>query len=770
MALGFALAIAADTTWVLAPSLRGSELFVTLVGVLFLAKQLLLAVGLVRLVPRDPNRSWADATLDGAIIAAGTAVGLWVFIGHALMHSGRFSDITIGTALSYVVVDLIVLAALGRLLFASGIRGRGAALLVSAVGLLLASDARYCITLAGTDPYRADTVSLLGWMVCAVLFGAAALHPSVHLAGQPGGAAFGGASAIRVAVFIVLAIVDPVISAAVEIISRRGPEVASLADDVIPALLVMVLSVLLVLRLGLLLRVVNNRAQALQQSLLRQEELRHQLTHRALHDPLTGLGNRSLLAERLDACVNAPTPRFALLLLDLDGFKDINDTLGHPAGDELLVEVARRLDEASRRAQPETVFGGGEHDQRGARRAQPETVFGGGEHDQRGARRAQPETVFGGGEHDQRGAEQGSVVRLGGDEFAILVPGATRRDAERLALAVLAAIREPYLLAGRQLYLTTSIGVLAGDGRRRAAGDALRDADLALYAAKAAGKNQVVIFEPALRKVRGERARLATGLRRALADDGLGLHFQPIIDLQTGGVHAVEALLRWSPPGRAPVSPGVFVPIAEETGLIVPIGGWVLDRALRQGREWYERYGVAMSVNVSALQLAAPDFADLVLDGLDRGDMPGEGLILELTESVLITQASGDDTGVQECLNRLRGRGVRIALDDFGTGYSSLSYLWQLPVDVLKIDRMFIGYLSVPEHVDSRRAAFLRAILEVGRSLELQTVAEGVETPEEARRLQEMGCRYVQGYLYAQPLPAVSMSEYLARPLRVHVA
>ncbi|OLB78093.1 MAG: hypothetical protein AUI14_14050 [Actinobacteria bacterium 13_2_20CM_2_71_6] len=703
MALGFALSAFADLVWIAAPALRDRALFLNLVGAFFLAKQLLLAAGLVRLVPRGAARAWPDATLDGAILAAGAAVGLWTFVGRAIVHSGRFGDMTIGTALAYIVVDLLVLATLARLLFVVGMPRGATPLLVCAVGALLVADGAYCVTLAGAHPTVPSAASMFGWMACCVLFGAAALHPSVPGIGRP--AASTGTSAVRVAVFVVFAVVDPVIGAVVEIFSRDGRERAW-ADHVMPALLVMVLSVLLVLRLGLLLRTVNNRAQALTQALRVQEELQAQLTHRALHDPLTGLGNRALLAERLAAAAGGT---FALLMLDLDGFKDINDTLGHPAGDELLVEVARRLRAA---------------------------------------------------------VSDGAVVRLGGDEFAILVPGADRATAGRIAETTLAAVRAPYLVAGRQLYLTTSIGVLAGEGGRRVPGDALRDTDLALYAAKAAGKNQVVIFDAALRRVRGERARLATGLRRALADDGLGLQFQPIVDLVSGGVHAVEALLRWTPPGRGPVSPGEFVPVAEETGLIVPIGGWVLDHALRQGRQWYERHEVAMSVNVSALQLSAPDFADRVLDSLHRSGMPGSGLILELTESVLITQATGTDRGVLACLSRLREHGVRVAVDDFGTGYSSLSYLWQLPVDVLKIDRMFTGYLSVPEQQESRRAAFLRAILDVGRSLQLQTIAEGVESPEEARRLRMMGCRYVQGYLFAAPLPAAAIGEYLARPLR----
>jgi diguanylate cyclase len=708
MALGIVISLGAGSVWVGAPGLRTAPAAVVALGALYLAKQVLLMVGLVRLVPRDPDRRFRDATLDGVIIATGTAVGLWTFVGQPLVHSGRIGQIATGTALAYAVIDLLVLAALARLFFAAGRPTRAAGLFVASVVTLLVADGSYCATLAITQTDVPAPLTTIGWLAAGVLFGAATLHPGLAEVGRP--TATSGTSTARIVTFVVLAVVDPVIGAVVQLLSHRQLDQRALTDNVVPALLLMALSVLLVLRLGLLLRAVNTRAEALADALRLHEELQEQLTQRALHDPLTGLGNRAMLADRLASGTGGP---FALLMLDLDGFKDINDTLGHPAGDELLVEVAARL---------------------------------------------------------RAVAPDGSVVRLGGDEFAILVPGADRDSATGLADAVLAAIRAPYLVAGRQLYLTTSIGVLAGDGRRRAAGDAMRDGDLALYAAKSAGKNQIVVFDAALRRARSERARVATGLRRALADNGLSMHYQPIVDLETGRVRAVEALLRWSPAGHPPVSPSEFVPVAEETGLIVPIGGWAMDRALRQGRGWYERHGVSISVNVSALQLSAPDFADRVLDSLSSNGIPGEGLMLELTESVLITQATGDHPSVNECLNRLRGHGIRIAVDDFGTGYSSLSYLWQLPVDILKIDRMFTGYLAAPEHSESRRTAFLRAILDVGRSLSLATVAEGVETPAEERRLRDMGCRYVQGFLFSPPLPALAVSEYLNRPLRAAVS
>jgi diguanylate cyclase (GGDEF)-like protein len=708
IALGFVLATASAGVLDFEPGLRARVPVALTVGGLFLAKQLLLIVGLIRLVPRDPDRRWSDATLDGIIIATGTAVGLWTFVGRPLIHTARFGELTIGAALTFAAMDVLIVGVLARFLFAAGRPVRASALFVAGIGALLAGDGGYCVTLTGAHPFRPSSGSLVCWLAAAVLVGAAALHPGLSEVGRPSPTA--GTSTARVITFVVLAVVDPVIGAAVELFSHRHLAAHPWTDNLVPALLLMALSVLLVLRLALLLRTVNSRAQALAGALRMQEELQERLTQRALHDPLTGLGNRALLADRLTAAAGQP---YALLMLDLDGFKDINDTLGHPAGDELLVEVAARLRAA---------------------------------------------------------APDGAVVRLGGDEFAILAPGADPAGATGLAQAVLAAVRAPYLVAGRQLYLTTSIGVVPANGRRNGPGDALRDGDLALYAAKAAGKNQIVVFDATLRRARTERARVATGLRRALADNGLSMQYQPIVDLQTGRVRAVEALLRWSPAGHGPISPSEFVPVAEETGLIVPIGGWALERALRQGRGWYERHQVAISVNVSALQLSAPDFADRVLDALDSNGIPGAGLMLELTESVLITQATGDDFGVNRCLNRLRRHGIRIAVDDFGTGYSSLSYLWQLPVDVLKIDRMFIGYLSAPEHSESRRTAFLRAILDVGRSLNLQTVAEGVETPAEERRLREMGCRYVQGFLFSPPLPALAVSEYLNRPLRAVAA
>jgi diguanylate cyclase (GGDEF)-like protein len=705
IAIGFVSAALADAAWTLAPALRSMEVFLGLLGVLFLAKHLLLTVGLILVVPRRSAQWRWDASLDGTIVSAGLAIGLWMFVAQPIVRSGQFGSVATATAMAYVLADLVVLAALARLVFVSSIRSAASALLAGSVGCLLLADGWYCITLSTDHPFTPSNASVLGWMACAVLLGAAALHPSVKDLGQPSRRALAGASKARMATFVVLALFGPVIAASVAVGGHSRRPWLTWVDDLVPAVLTTLLSVLLVLRLGLLLKVAHDRAGALQRSLRAQERLQHQLSYRALHDPLTGLGNRALLNERLDRWLVAPEPAFVLLMLDLDGFKDVNDNLGHPTGDQLLIEVAGRLSAVI--------------------------------------------------------TEADALVRLGGDEFAILLPWDDMDHAKRLARWVLDVVQSPFLLAGREIYLTTSVGLLLRQSESRTASDALRDADLALYAAKSAGKNRVVVFDASLRQAQADRARLSDGLRRPEVYDELELHYQPIVDLATGRPYAVEALLRWTPPGGQPVPPAEFVPMAEETGVIVPIGRWAVEQAMAQVKPWFERYGVAVSVNVSALQLKNHDFADHVLELLSRHDVPGDALIVELTESVLIGGTVTDAQVVEASLRRLRACGVQVAIDDFGTGYSSLSYLCQLPVDILKIDHIFTGQL-LNGGPDGRRAALIRAILDVGRSLRLRTIAEGIETEDQARRLRMMKCPLAQGYLFSAPLEPAALDEYLA--------
>ncbi|WP_130512486.1 putative bifunctional diguanylate cyclase/phosphodiesterase [Krasilnikovia cinnamomea] len=440
----------------------------------------------------------------------------------------------------------------------------------------------------------------------------------------------------------------------------------------------------------------DSQAVELNAALHEQQELRAELTARALRDDLTGLGSRNLLRDRLDAVTGA----HALLLLDLDGFQDVNDLYGHAVGDTLLIAVAERLRQA---------------------------------------------------------VGDGLLVRLGGDEFAVLLVGERAAASTDVAWALVEAVREPFQLGERESLVTASVGVLRAAGPAGTV-EALRKADMALYAAKGAGKNRVEVYSDALAEARDRRMRLIADLRRALADETLEVHYQPVVDLVTGAVTAVEALVRW-PDGTRWIPPGEFIPIAEESGLIVPLGAWVLRRALADVRPWYEAYGIAVTVNVSGRQLREPDIADVVLDALEEQSLAGAALVVEITETVVVADVGAEAAAAREVLDRLRGEGVRVAVDDFGTGYSSLAYLRTLPVDVLKIDRAFV------QDEDGRgdSTAFLQAIVQMARSLRLRTVAEAVETAAQADRLRDLLCPLAQGFLFARPMPAAELTALLAR-------
>jgi diguanylate cyclase (GGDEF)-like protein len=457
----------------------------------------------------------------------------------------------------------------------------------------------------------------------------------------------------------------------------------------VPAMLQQALSGLAMLvalgAAGAAVLLVRQRSDRLRRSLAsssaRSRGLERELRQRATRDPVTGLANRRQLTERLDRVLTGATPPgVTVALLDLDGFKDVNDTLGHAAGDELLKQVSCRL------------------------------------------RAALPEAEV--------------LARLGDDEFAVVWRGGDRPFEDAFA-----QLRPSYPVAGRQVHLTGSAGLVAV-GDQRSSTDVLRDADLALDAAKTAGKDRVVRFEPDLRTAAVRHRHLADGLRRALREQEFVLHYQPVVRLLDGRVTAVEALLRW-PAGGVP--PLTFIPVAEATGLIVPLGWWVLRQACTDARKWFEADGVAVTVNVSGHQLKEQDFVERVCAVLDETGLPPAALVLELTESVLV-----DDAARLGRLGRLRERGVRIAVDDFGTGYSSLAYLVHLPVDILKIDRTFTA-----SGVDS---TLMKAILQLAEGLSLHTVAEGVESAEQAAALRGLGCQYAQGYLYSRPVPADDLS------------
>ncbi|WP_432830293.1 putative bifunctional diguanylate cyclase/phosphodiesterase [Dactylosporangium sp. CA-092794] len=434
-------------------------------------------------------------------------------------------------------------------------------------------------------------------------------------------------------------------------------------------------------------------ARSLARSSARRRGLEQQLRERATRDPVTGLANRALLTALLADI----RPGLTVVLLDLDGFKEINDELGHQAGDALLVQVARRL------------------------------------------RDALPDADL--------------MARPGDDEFAAVWRGPAPAGAAERALA---RLRPPYQVAGRQVHLTGSAGVVVADGQRTSA-EVLRDADLALQAAKGGGKDRIVRYDTGLRTAADRHRELAAGLRRALREGEFAVHYQPVVRLADGRITAVEALLRWHPPGGEPIPPGVFIPVAEATGLIVPLGWWVLGRACAEAREWHARDGVSLTVNVAAHQLREPDFVERVRGALEEGGLPPSALVLELTESSLVADAESTAR-----LDVLRADGVRVAIDDFGTGYSSLAYLVHLPVDVLKIDRTFLATA-----VDT---TLMRAILQLAGGLALQTVAEGVETEKQAAALRALGCEHAQGFLFSAAVPPEELDALLSGRLELGAA
>src|SRR5262245_11803611 len=429
-----------------------------------------------------------------------------------------------------------------------------------------------------------------------------------------------------------------------------------------------------------------------------------QLAHQAFHDPVTSLANRALFADRVQHSIRRSIrggPSIGVMFIDLDDFKTVNDSLGHAAGDTVLQEVARRLVGAVRPAD--------------------------------------------------------TVARFGGDEFAVLLDGV--RDSEEaadVAGRILRALELRYDVDGKHVYPRASVGIcLAGQGVGSAdAEELLRNADVAMYMAKRDSKGGYRVFEPAMHERVVERLELQTELQRALELDQLEIHYQPVVRLDQRADYGVEALLRWMHPDRGTIPPLNFIPLAEETGLIISIGRWVLEEACRRGVLLHERFPrkppLTMSVNLSVKQLQSDTIIHDVRHALEVSGLPPSSLVLEITESVMMADT---DLAVQR-LHELKSLGVLLAMDDFGTGYSSLSYLSRFPVDILKMDRSFLS----SEHDESGLAG---AIIALGNSLELDVVAEGIEQPEQIDSLRELGCGLGQGFLFAKPMDHEALVEYL---------
>ncbi|MFV2109138.1 putative bifunctional diguanylate cyclase/phosphodiesterase [Micromonospora sp. LOL_015] len=657
----------------------------TVPGYLFM---LLGLAGLLRTRGRLPSH----AVIDGLIVFIGAALCSVLLLA---VPAGSITDrpaLVSALAALYPIFDVILILLLVSLAFTTAVRRPSYLLLVASMSLLVVGDVLYAI-IGVSGQLTGSRLLDLPFMLGFLLIGAAALHPSVVDLGQAARLPVQAWSWQR------LLLIGPALAAPFVLtvfVSGR-----STADRLALGVGGAAMVVLLMMRA---VSAVQGYAAA-----------QRRYEHRATHDPLTGLPNRLMLAAEVRRLLTIGRPADAgvwVFFLDLDGFKLVNDSWGHHAGDQLIAQMAARL------------------------------------------RAALPAAA--------------TVARVGGDEFVVVQLG-SRAQAVALADRIIDCVHEPLRIRQVEAVITVSVGIAgthldddgAGNDPPVTADALLRDADTAMYQAKADGRGRWVMFDASMHERVRERVEIEQALRIALSEDDLRIAFQPIVDLESGSLIGAEALLRWEHPGRGSISPAVFIPIAEDTGLIGPIGRWVLDRSLRQLAQWRADGTVTadfwMSVNVSPRQLRDPGLIRALDDALDRHQVPASAVVLEITESVMIDPTSA--TG--QVLADLRQRGIRVVVDDFGTGFSALGYLRKHPVTGVKVDRAFVAGLGQ----SAKDEEIVRAVVAMSSALHLTVVAEGVETPLQQGVLAVLGVLFGQGRLWGEPVgPAEFARRWADRP------
>jgi diguanylate cyclase (GGDEF)-like protein len=686
IALALALLSAADIVYGIL-AVGGEEVaYPSIADIGYLAGYVALIGGTLGLIRGRVAGGDRTPVIDAAILSAGAGSLFWIAIIQPNLQ-GAINPAVAGVSLAYPAMDVILLALGLRVLLTVAARPRYLQILVIGIAFYFVADIVYALALLDGTYVEGQPVDA-GWIVGALLIGVAALHPSVSdpiTTVEPNDARL---SRSRLALLAAAALIAPLILITQEIQSSGGVVLGLVLQWTMLFALVFVRMASTVDELGV--------------SLLERRRLQTDLAHQAHHDPLTRLANRLLFELRLSRAMATSPETTALIFLDLDDFKTINDTLGHGTGDELLRIVAGRV--------------------------------------QRGLRSTD------------------LAARLGGDEFAILVEGCQDiSEVRAIAERALTTLRAPLTLGTHQLLVHGSAGVAIGTTGSTAT-DLMRDADIAMYEAKSHGKDQVEAYEPAMHNQVVRRYELGTEMTEALATGAFVLHYQAAVNLATGAIVGAEALVRWNHPKRGLIGPHEFIPHAESSGLIHGLGRWILREACIAAAGWPDRLDgqrPAVSVNLAASQLLDPALVDDVAQILADTGLAAKKLVLEVTESALV-----DIEMARAALLRLRGLGVGLALDDFGTGYSALSYIAELPFDIIKIDQSFIATIGQGKRVD----ALLDGIIGMCDALELVTVAEGIEEERQLDRLAGLGCRVGQGYLFARPVPSAEFAAMLVAP------
>jgi diguanylate cyclase (GGDEF)-like protein len=652
--------------------------FPSVADVFYLGGYPVLAVGLLVLIRGRISGRDRAGLIDAAIIATGLGLLSWTFVMKPIAADPSLSLLERLISLAYPLGDVLLLVMVARLATSPGARTATYRLLGLALLLLLGADIGYAV-LSLVSSYEGGLVDA-GWLLSYVVWGAAALHPSMRSMSEVAPDHATRFTHWRLALLATTSLMAPAVLVQ-QGLRHQAIDVGAIAFGSV------VLFLLVVLRMAGLVTQVQGQAAKTQ--------------HQALHDALTGLPNRTLLRDRIDQAIHQADRELvpaALLLIDLDRFKEVNNALGHQYGDQLLVQVGDRL---------------------------------------RGRLR-----------------EVDTVARLGGDEFAILLPRIqTAEGAVAVASKLLDGFDEPFILEDLTLDVEASIGVAVYPEHGSDPDELLQHADIAMYVAKDTHAG-FVLFDPNHDQHSPRRLALLGELRRAIDQQQLVLHYQPKIDAHTGQMLGVEALVRWQHPKHGLIPPKDFIPLAECTGLIGPLTNYVLDAALRQCRDWRQAgHELAIAVNVSARSLLDLDFPDQIAGLLARWDLPARLLVVEITESTIMA----DPTQALEILGRLNIMGVQVAIDDFGTGYSSMAHLKTLPVHELKIDRSFVSQMTS----NDRDAVIVHTTVDLGRNLGLRVVAEGVENSQTLRELDALGCDAIQGYYISRPVSADTLIQWL---------